>query len=186
MSDRMTEKKVQISAEETLEIKVQFTDKGLACFNAQSDMRPADFKKMAGAENVYVFRCTEAEAFSYFFSFADDVKILAPEVIKEKFMQRYRNAYLQYTEEAAADSLASEQADEDARSFEEDALYVKAVELVLKHGKVTTALLQSGLVIGYGRAARLIDRMEEEGIVSPFRGNEPRKLLVTKEEMQKR
>ena len=59
----------------------------------------------------------------------------------------------------------------------EDPKLYAAVELAVNSGKVATSLLQRRLGVGYGRAAKIIDRMEELGLVSPADGNKPRKLL---------
>lgn len=60
----------------------------------------------------------------------------------------------------------------------EDVLYERAVEAVRKAGRGSTSVLQRELRIGYGDAAKLIDRMEAEGVVGPADGANPRKVLV--------
>jgi S-DNA-T family DNA segregation ATPase FtsK/SpoIIIE len=63
-----------------------------------------------------------------------------------------------------------------------DDIYVRALAVVRRERKASTSLLQRKLNLGYGRAARLIDRMEEEGIVGPDRGaGKPREVLVEAE-----
>jgi len=59
----------------------------------------------------------------------------------------------------------------------EDPKFVEAVELAVQSQKIATSLLQRRLGVGYGRAAKIIDRMEELGLVSPAEGNKSRKLL---------
>lgn len=59
-----------------------------------------------------------------------------------------------------------------------DELLSKAVEIVLSAGQASSSLLQRKLSVGYARAARIIDQMEERGIVGPSEGSKPRKLLV--------
>ncbi len=60
-----------------------------------------------------------------------------------------------------------------------DDIYARALTVVKRERKASTSLLQRKLNLGYGRAARLIDRMEEEGIVGPDRGaGKPREVLV--------
>lgn len=65
----------------------------------------------------------------------------------------------------------------------EDAKYWDAVELAVEAQKISTSLLQRRLEIGYGRAAKIIDRMEEMGFVGPAEGTKPRKLLITKQDL---
>ena len=60
----------------------------------------------------------------------------------------------------------------------DDELYKKALEITLQTKKASTSLLQRRLKIGYSRAARLIDELEENGIISESNGSEPRKVLA--------
>ena len=62
---------------------------------------------------------------------------------------------------------------------QEEPMYRDAVRVVIDGGKASTSLLQRRLGIGYGRAAKLIDIMEEQGIVSSASGNKPREVLVS-------
>lgn len=61
----------------------------------------------------------------------------------------------------------------------DDDMYRDAVQAVIEGGKASTSLLQRRLRIGYGRAARLIETMEEQGIISSADGNRPREVLVS-------
>ena len=68
-----------------------------------------------------------------------------------------------------------------------DPKFKAAVDVAIEMGKISTSLLQRRLEIGYGRAAKIIDRMESLGYVSAPEGNKPRQVLVTKMEiMEKR
>ena len=60
-----------------------------------------------------------------------------------------------------------------------DKLYEEAVAIILETGQASVSMLQRRLSIGYSRSARLIDRMEEEGIVGGSRGSKPRQVLIT-------
>ena len=65
----------------------------------------------------------------------------------------------------------------------------EAIEVVVEAGIASTSLLQRKLKLGYARAARMIDQLEERGIVGPFEGSKPRKVLISKQqwmEMQAR
>lgn len=61
----------------------------------------------------------------------------------------------------------------------DDDMWKDAVRVVIEGGKASTSLLQRRLRIGYGRAARLIETMEEQGIVGPADGSRPREVLVS-------
>ena len=65
-----------------------------------------------------------------------------------------------------------------------DELLGAAVEVILETGQASVSMLQRRLKLGYSRAARLVDQMEERGIVGPFEGSKPRQLLITKEQWQ--
>ena len=67
---------------------------------------------------------------------------------------------------------------------EGDELLPAAVDVVLETGQASVSMLQRRLKLGYARAARLVDQMEERGIVGPFEGSKPRQLLITKERWQ--
>lgn len=65
---------------------------------------------------------------------------------------------------------------------DDDELYEDAKEAVLEAGKASTSYIQRKLRIGYSRAARLIDMLEEKGVIGPANGAEPRKVINTKDE----
>ncbi len=70
------------------------------------------------------------------------------------------------------------------KKFEKDEVYEEAVRLILESGQASVSVLQRRLGLGYTRAARLIDMMEDEGVVGPYQGSKPRDILVTLEEYQ--
>lgn len=70
-----------------------------------------------------------------------------------------------------------EEAEEGDREL--DPLFGEAVALVVESGQASVSLLQRRLRIGYTRAARLIDQMEQQGVVGPFEGSKPREVLWT-------
>ncbi len=65
-----------------------------------------------------------------------------------------------------------------------DALYEAAVDVVVREGRGSVSLLQRTLGIGYGRAARLIDYMEEDGFVGPYNGSQAREVLLSVEDWE--
>lgn len=70
----------------------------------------------------------------------------------------------------------------DTGDGKDDSLYSNAVRVAVEENRISTSLLQRKLSIGYGRAAKLIDRMQSEGIVSPPDGAKPRTVLITAQE----
>src|SRR6185437_4542733 len=65
-----------------------------------------------------------------------------------------------------------------------DELYEAAIEVIIREGRGSCSLLQRALGIGYGRAARLIDFMAEDGIVGEFKNGAAREVLYTWEEWE--
>ena len=72
----------------------------------------------------------------------------------------------------------------DSGDEEGDELLPAAVDVVLETGQASVSMLQRRLKLGYSRAARLVDQMEERGIVGPFEGSKPRQLLITRAQWQ--
>jgi S-DNA-T family DNA segregation ATPase FtsK/SpoIIIE len=65
--------------------------------------------------------------------------------------------------------------------YEKDDLYDEASRIVVQAGQVSISYLQRKMRIGFSRAARLVDMMEAEGLVSPATGGKPREVLVGRE-----
>ncbi len=70
-----------------------------------------------------------------------------------------------------------------AAESDEDPMFWRAVELAVDSGKISTSLIQRKCSLGFGRAAKLIDRMEELGFVSAPDGQKPRQVLITRERL---
>lgn len=68
----------------------------------------------------------------------------------------------------------------------EDGFYLKCAEQIIREGRGSSSLLQRRFSIGYGRATRMVERMEKEGIVGPHNGSQAREVLVTLSEWRKR
>lgn len=64
----------------------------------------------------------------------------------------------------------------------DDEMFPKAIEVVVEAGMASTTLLQRKLKLGYARAARIVDELSEKGIIGPYEGCKPRKVLITKEQ----
>ena len=73
--------------------------------------------------------------------------------------------------------LAQEQAEDD----ETDSFLMDAIEAVIEQGTASTSFIQRKFKVGYARAGRIIDQMEERGIISGYQGSKPREVLMSKE-----
>jgi len=67
---------------------------------------------------------------------------------------------------------------------DEDELMEQAKDIIMTAGRASTSLLQRRLSIGYGRAAKILDMLEESGFVGPSNGSKPREVLVSKDEYE--
>jgi len=79
-------------------------------------------------------------------------------------------------------STKGEMDDEDEGDFERDKMFEEAARLVVRHQQGSVSLLQRRLKLGFGRAARIMDQLEQAGIVGPPDGSKPREVLVESEE----
>ena len=91
---------------------------------------------------------------------------------------------IQQAVDAKSDKGKGAAADAPADGEDGDELLPAAVEVVLETGQASVSMLQRRLKLGYSRAARLVDQMEERGIVGPFEGSKPRQLLIDKAKWQ--
>jgi S-DNA-T family DNA segregation ATPase FtsK/SpoIIIE len=102
----------------------------------------------------------------------------AVEFWKGQALAQYEQGFLDGPKEEGSRAAANGSGEGgDFEDGEDDELFQDAVKLVLEFGKASTSLLQRRLRIGYGRAAHLIDLMEQDGIVGPADGPKPREVL---------
>jgi S-DNA-T family DNA segregation ATPase FtsK/SpoIIIE len=86
-----------------------------------------------------------------------------------------------YMNKAAEDKSAPEKNDEPGLASEYDDMLPQAVDVALEVKQVSVSMLQRRLKLGYSRAARIVDQMEELGIVGPYEGAKPRQVIVDRE-----
>lgn len=92
--------------------------------------------------------------------------------------------FVKSQQEAAYDSsmeVSDEEAAGDGSDDEEDELFSDAVDFITREQKCSISLLQRKFKIGYNRAARIVDRMAEKGLVGPQEGSKPRQVYLKKE-----
>jgi S-DNA-T family DNA segregation ATPase FtsK/SpoIIIE len=123
--------------------------------------------------------------------FVTDAEVLAvTSYVKENFVADYDQTVLadiekkaQQTGKKTAPPTAFDP-EPTADELEGDELLPQAVDVVLETGQASVSMLQRRLKLGYARAARIVDEMEEKGIVGPFQGSKPRNILITKEQWE--
>ena len=80
-----------------------------------------------------------------------------------------------------------EETDENELEDEEndiDSLLMEAIKAVVETGQVSTSFIQRRFKVGYARAGRIIDQMEERGVISGYQGSKPREILITEDELK--
>ncbi|MDO5399781.1 MAG: DNA translocase FtsK [Eubacteriales bacterium] len=114
------------------------------------------------------------------------------EYIKDNYVASYDQAVMEDIEKKAMQtgkkSAPASVSDPDPsdEELEGDEMLPQAVDVILETGQASVSMLQRRLKLGYARAARIVDEMEEKGIVGPFQGSKPRSILITKEAWEAR
>lgn len=112
------------------------------------------------------------------------------EFIKQTFQAEYDELVMEEVErqtEMVASAQDKESRGSDGGDIDmSDERLEDAIDFVIESGTCSTSSLQRRLKLGYGRAARLVDIMEEMGIVGPLEGSKPRQVLMTKQEWAER
>ncbi len=99
------------------------------------------------------------------------------EFVKADSSARYNEDIIEHIENGAEDHQSSDDGDADD-------LLPQAIGIVVEIGQASASLLQRKLKVGYSRAGRLVDQLEERGIIGPHEGSKPRKVLMSKSEYQ--
>ena len=102
--------------------------------------------------------------------------------IKRGSAPEYSDDILEQIEKAAEESAEAEAPAATKQQFDE--LLPQAVDVIFETKQASVSMLQRRLKLGYSRAARLVDQMEQLGIVGPFEGSKPRQVLITKQQWQ--
>ena len=105
----------------------------------------------------------------------DDIKKLIDYTIEQQKAE-YDQSFMNL--QTASDKSESQKEDMDQQEDYDDPLYNEIVEFVVSTQKASASLLQRRFKLGYNRAARIIDLLEERGVVGPTRGSKPREVLV--------
>ena len=108
--------------------------------------------------------------------------------VKAKFITDYDQSIMDEIERKAAQTGTKTptvtEAEPNAEELDGDEMLPAAVDVILETNQASVSMLQRRLKLGYARAARIVDEMEEKGIVGPFQGSKPRAILITKEQWE--
>lgn len=102
----------------------------------------------------------------------------------DKTVEYDDNVMVEIERQAAVEKKQKTGLDEDGP--DEDPMLGEAIRVVVENGMASTSLLQRKLKLGYARAARIVDEMEQRGVVGPFEGSKPRRVLISKEQLLER
>ena len=105
--------------------------------------------------------------------------------VKENFKTNYDQEVIEEIERKAmqaGNKAAASDPEPNSDEMAGDEMLPAAVDVILETGQASVSMLQRRLKLGYARAARIVDEMEERGIVGPFQGSKPRDILITKEQ----
>ena len=106
--------------------------------------------------------------------------------IKSTSSEQYDEEMIAEMERRAVAEKGGKGGDADEGDNTRDPMFEQAVECVIEAGQASTSLLQRRCKLGYARAARIMDQMEQEGVIGPYEGAKPRSVLVTMAQWQER
>ena len=111
--------------------------------------------------------------------------------VKNNFNADYDQQVLEEIERKAQQTgkgkpVAASDPEPSDEELDGDEMLPAAVDVILETQQASVSMLQRRLKLGYARAARIVDEMEEKGIVGPFQGSKPRTILITKEQWEAR
>ena len=108
--------------------------------------------------------------------------------IKRNSQAQYSDEIMEQIERAAQEKPSGSGKAESVSQAEEkseyDELLPQAVDVIFETKQASVSMLQRRLKLGYSRAARIVDQMEEIGVVGPFEGSKPRQIMITREQWQ--
>ena len=106
------------------------------------------------------------------------------EKIKETSTAEYSEEILEHIERQAEQADSKSGGSSGDPGEDEDEMIEEAIDVIMESRQASTSMLQRRLKLGYSRAARIIDQIEERGIIGPFEGSKPRQILISREEWQ--
>jgi len=103
--------------------------------------------------------------------------------IKKQYEAEYDESILEHIEREQEHREDAVEEDTHTRSGEKDSMFYQAAEYAVDSGQASVAMLQRKYKIGYQRAARIIDQLEENRIIGPYEGTKPRQVLISRAEL---
>lgn len=137
-------------------------------------------EKLLGKGDMLFYPVGEAKPIRIQGSFVSDSEIEEViDYIKANNEVRYNENFIETLERANAPQVSSDEAEDDCDEFLMD-----AIELAVTMGQISASMIQRKFKVGYARAGRIVDQMEERGIISGHQGSKPRQVLISKEEWE--
>ncbi len=137
-------------------------------------------EKLLGKGDMLYFPIGESKPVRVQGTFVTDKEIESiVEFVKKNNAPKYDANIIESLEKAGVPDQAMEKKEDDC-----DELLTDAIELAVSMGQASASMIQRKFKVGYARAGRIIDQMEERGIVSGYDGSKPRQTLISKEEWE--
>ncbi|MDD5602718.1 MAG: DNA translocase FtsK 4TM domain-containing protein [Eubacteriales bacterium] len=151
-------------------------------FDSRTILDMAGAERLLGRGDMLFYPTGRAKPLRVQGSFISDKEV---EKVVSFVKKQGENGY----DDGIIDHINSSEQEEKSNDSDRDELLDQAIEMVVDLGQASVSFIQRKFRVGYSRAARIIDQMEERGIVGKFEGSKPRQVLVTKlqwQEMQSR
>jgi len=113
-----------------------------------------------------------------------EVETIVESIKSQGHPEGYDSEVMTKIEEESQRSEKGKKGAADTADEAEDEMFMPAVEIAVEAGNVSASMLQRRLKLGYARAARLVDEMQDRGIVGPPDGSKPRQALISRSEWQ--
>ena len=140
----------------------------------------AGAEKLLGRGDMLFLPIGEAKPIRLQGAFVSDAEIESVvEAVKESTPAVYSETIMEKIAKADASATTSSDSDDDC-----DELLTDAIKLAVDMGQISASMIQRKFKVGYARAGRIVDQMEERGIISGSKGSKPRDVLISKEEWE--
>ncbi len=139
----------------------------------------AGAEKLLGKGDMLYYPVGEAKPIRIQGAFVSDAEIESViEYIKNNNEVRYNESVIESLEKANTPPVSTDEEDDC------DEFLMEAIELAINMGQISASMIQRKFKVGYARAGRIVDQMEERGIISGHQGSKPRQVLISKEEWE--